>query len=277
MKDKNIDIKKLEYIENYFYDHHEDDFFYIVLHSLFNCISEEELQVLYFENARGNTELKKTIENYIVKRTTNEPKRQFEGVALTLLNIYQKQDFHTQVTIRTFLSQFIRTLSTKTIQQYFDLLIHSDRKYDRHRANEVADLIWNDEIEGLLIDNFHKYKDEYSLLPLINNLKEENLCQLIENYWTSEFPTQRIKSNIVKKISKLDIEYFPFLKERDILFYIQVLNIKKIKISDLEINKLLNTVNEDNKYYLIWTIGMTGEWKLITKYIGILINNGANR
>jgi hypothetical protein len=157
------------------------------------------------------------------------------------------------------------------------LLIHSDRKYDRNRANEVADLIWNDEIEGLLIDNFHKYKDEYSLLPLINNLKEENLCQLIENYWTSEFPTQRIKSNIVKKISKLDIEYFPFLKERDILFYIQVLNIKKIKISDLEINKLLNTVNEDNKYYLIWTIGMTGEWKLITKYIGILINNGANR
>ena len=267
MKDKNIDIKKLEYIEKYFYDHHEDDFLYIVLHSLFNCISEKELQVLYFENAKANTKLKKTIENYIVKKTTNEPKRQFENVALTLLNIYPEQDFHTQVTIRTFLSQFIRTLSTKAIQQYFDLLIHSDRKYDRHKANEVADLIWNDETEELLIDNFRKNKDEYSLLPLINNLDAENLCKLIENYWTIEFPSQRIKSNIIKKISKLNIKYFSFLKDRDISHYIQVLNLKKIKISDSEINNLINTVNVDNKYYLIWTIGLIGEWKLITKYI----------
>ena len=99
----NFDIKKLQYIENYFYEHVEDDFFYVVLHSLFNCITERELQVLYFEYAKGNPSLKKTIESYIIKRTTNEPKRSFENVALTLLNNYSEEDYHVQVTTRSIL------------------------------------------------------------------------------------------------------------------------------------------------------------------------------
>lgn len=261
------DIKKLQYIENYFFDHVEDDFFYIVLHSLFNCISETELQVLYFEYTKGNPALKKTIESYIIKRTTNEPKRNFENVALTLLNKYPEEDYQTQVTTRVFLSKFIRTLSTRTIQLYFDQLIQSNRKLDRHRANEVADLIWNDEIEGQLIDNFLKYQDERSLLPLIENLDEEILCLIVKNYWSKEFPSDRIKSKIARKISKLDIDFISFLKERDVSYYIYILNLKKIKISDSLIQQLVKTVNEENKYYLIWTIGMTRNWKQITKYI----------
>lgn len=263
-------IKKLQYIEDYFFNHVDENLSFVVLHSLFNCISEIELQVLYFEYAKYDHRLKKTIESYIVKRTTNEPKRSFENVALTLLHKYSDGDDYTQVTTRKFLSQFIRSLSTKTIRLYFDQLIYSTRKFDRHRANQVADLIWNDEIEGCLIDNFHKYQDEYSLFPLIENLDEQSLCLIIENYWTKEFPSARIKSKIVKKISKLDIDFVSFLKDLDISFYIQILNLKKIKISDSLIKELIKTVNEENKYYLIWTIGMSGNWKQITKYIEIL-------
>ena len=267
MTDNEVDRSKLEFIENYFYEHYNDDFFYVVLHSLFNCISDNELKVLYFENAKGNPTLKKTIESYIVKRTTNEPRRQFENIAKTLLSIYSEEEFQTQVTIRTFLSQFIRTLSKETVKHYFDLLIHSDKKYDRHRANQVADLIWNDEIEEYLTGNFNKYKDEYSLLPLIDNLDESKLCVLIENYWTQDFPSARLKSSIVKRIAKLDTEYLTFLKERDISFYIQALNIKKTRITEDEIKQLLKSATEENKYYLIWSLGMTGDWKETIKYI----------
>lgn len=275
MNEKLIDINKLEFIENYFYNHLEDDFFYIVLHSLFNCISELELQIFYFEYAKGNPALKKTIESYVLKRTSNEPKRQFNNVAITLLRNYTNEDYSTQTTTRTFLSQFIRTLPTETIQMFFDLLINSERKFDRHRANEVADLILTDEIKEKLLENFHKYNNEYSLLPLINNFDEEELCLIIEEYWTSEFPSPRIKREILKKLLKLELEYFSFLKERDISYYFQILNLKKIKITDKEINELLKSVTEENKFYLLWTIGMTGNWKQTTKYIE-KINKRAN-
>jgi hypothetical protein len=267
MTNREVDINKLEFIENYFYDHFNDDFFYIVLHSLFNCISDNELKVLYFENAKGNPVLKKTIESYIVKRTTNEPKRQFENIAKTLLSIYSEEEYQTKLTIRTFLSQFIRTLSNETVRQYFYLLVHSEKKYDRHRANQVADLIWDDEIEELLIENFNKYKDEYSLLPLIDNLKESKLCEQVEKYWTQDFPPARLKSSIIKRIAKLELDYLTFLNERDISFYIQVLNIKKIRIKEDEIELLLKSATEENKFYLIWTLGMTGDWEQTKKYM----------
>lgn len=262
-----MDKYKLEFIENYFYEHCEDEFIYIVLHSLFNCISDSELQILYFENAKGNPVLKKTIENYIVKRTTNEPKRQFDNIAKTLLNDYINQDYATQRTIRTFVSRFVRTLPKKTIQLFFDLLIFSERKLDRHVANEVADLILSDEVKEQLLTNFYKYQDEYSLLPIINNFESEELCLLIEQFWTSDFPSNRIKSTIIKKISELDIDCFSFLKENDIVFYYQLLNIKKIVVSEVEIKKLLKNVTEENQYYLLWTIGMSGNWKQTTKFI----------
>ena len=267
MTKRTIDFNKLEYIETYFYEYFGSDLFYIVLHSLFNCISEDEIQSLYFQNAKRNPAFKKTIESYIVKRTTNKPKRQFDNVAKSLLNDYINQDYHTQVTTRTFLAQFIRTLSKSTIQTYFDLLIISERKFDRHRANEVADLILSDEVKGQLIDNFYKYKDEYSLLPLINNLNDKDLCIIIEKYWTKGFPSARIKSDILKKISNLEINYFSFLKKRDVSYYLQTLNLKQIDISDIEIKKLIATATEENKSYLLWTIGMSGNWKQTIKYI----------
>jgi hypothetical protein len=276
MNNRTIDFKKLEFIESYFFEHCEDDFVYIVLHSLFNCLTEYEIQSLYFHNAKGNPTLKKTIESYIVKRTTNEPKRLFDNIAKSLLNEYINQDHQTQVTTRTFLAQFIRTLPKSTVQTYFDLLIVSERKYDRHRANEVADIIMSDEIIGQLIDNFYKYKDEYSLLPLINNLDGEDLCLMMEKCWTLDFPSARIKSTILKKISNLEIDYFSFLKDRDMSYYLQVLNLKQIRISDIQIKKLIGTATEENKYYLLWTIGMSGNWKQTIKYIEKL-NKWANR
>lgn len=262
-----MDLNKLEFIENYFYEHCEDDFLFVVLHSLFNCISNEELMIFYFHNAKGNAMLKKTIESYVVKRTTNEPKRQFNNIAETLLNNYTKENYQTQITTRKFVSQFIRTLPIKTVRQFFDIFINSERKYDRHRANEVSDLIWDDETEGILLDNFYKYLDEYSLLPLIKGLDSESLCRLIKKYWTPEFPSLRLKNSIVKKIYKLDVKYLSFLQKKDISFYVQALTLKRIKISDKEIKQLSKSMTDKNKYYLIWSFGMTGSWKQTVKYI----------
>ncbi len=252
-------MNKLDYIESYFCENYEDELVYVVVHSLLNCTSDEEILTLYFGNA-GNPELKKSIERYIVKRTDNEPRRKFDKIAKVLLHDYPNQDYKTQITIRVFLSKFIRSLPNDIIRVFYELLIVSDRKFDRHRANEVVDLIWDDEVEGTLIDNFSKYKDEYSLLPLVNNLESSSLCSLIKEHWTRDFPSLRMKSKIVKRIYKLNVDSLKFLKEIDVPFYVQALTLKKVKITKRESELLLDSLTEENKYYLIWSIGTTGDW-----------------
>lgn len=275
MEFKECNLEKLEFIENFFFDHCERvEYVYIVLHSLFNCISDNELCQLYFYNSKGDHSLKNSIESYIAKKATNNSKRNFEKIALSLLSQYNEQDSKSQTAIRKFLFKFIRTLNKKTVLIYFNTLIGSDRKYDRHSANQVADIIWNDEIEGILIDNFYKYEDEYSLMPLVQNLNDKELCRIIQNYLTPNFPSRRLKKTIIEKISNLSVKKLSFLVNNDPLLYIQLLNEKKFKITECEIKKILPNINDDFKYYLIWTIGLTGDWELTYKYLNkILLND----
>lgn len=65
-----MDINKLEFINEYFIDHADDELIFLNLHSLFNCLTEEEISHLYFVYAKSNPDLKKTLESYILKRTT---------------------------------------------------------------------------------------------------------------------------------------------------------------------------------------------------------------
>ncbi|MCE1164477.1 MAG: hypothetical protein LWX07_03635 [Bacteroidetes bacterium] len=230
-------------------------------------MTEEEIIVLYFQYSNSIPELKNTIGSYIAKRTMKEPIRQFDKFANILLDIYPELDFHARVKLRILLSGFIRSLPKRTIKRYFNLLINSERKFDRRRANEVADLIWDNEIEKHLINNFKKYEDDFSLLPLINNLSEDKLCSLINCYWENNFPSPRNKNDIIKKISKLDIDKLIFLREKDVAFYILALNTKKKIISDKEITRILPNINENNQIYFLWSISLANNWSRLINYI----------
>lgn len=262
-----MDTTRLDFIENYFFENADNFQVYIILHSLFNCITEEEITILYFRYAKGNPDLKRTIESYILKRTTNEPKRNFTKIGKKLLSDYPNKDFREQQSIRKFLSQFIRTLPLPVVKEYFDLLIDSERKWDRHQANNVSDLLWSDEVEGKLIDNFHKFKDEYSLLPLIENLNSVDLGNFITSIWSNNFPSARLKSKILKKVANSKFNNFAFLEDIDPTYYLQAITIRKETISDKLIKKLQRKLTDENKYYLIWCLSQTGDWKLVTKYL----------
>lgn len=262
-----MDIKKLEFINEYFFAHHGEQYLYVVLHSLFNCLSDEEVALLYFDYARGNPELQKSLESYIVKRTQKEPFRSFEYIAKSILHDYQNQPSDRQVRIRMFLSQFIRTLSISCITRYYSLLINSSKKYDRKKASDVADLIWSEEVERDLRKNFIQYYDEISLSPLVDNLNAVDLFHLVENIWTKEFPSARLKSKIIKKLSDLPLDDMSFILEVDPIFYIQVLTIKKQTLSETIINQLLDSIDDNQKSYLIWCIGTSGDWDLLIKYL----------
>jgi len=262
-----MDMTKLDFIDNYFLANADSSHVYIVLHSLFNCITEEEISILYFYYAKENPDLKRTIESYILKRTTNEPKRNFAKIGKILLSDYPKKEFREQQSIRKFLSQFIRTMPLPIIKEYFDLLIDSDRKWDRHQANNVADLLWNDEVERKLIDNFLKFEDDYSLLPLIKSLDPIDLGEFISSIWSKDFPSAKLKSQIVKKIANSKFDDLVFLEDIDPTYYLHAITIRRETISDVLITKLQKNLKEENKYYLIWCLSLTRDFKLITKYL----------
>lgn len=262
-----MDTSRLDFIDNYFFENAENDHKFIVLHSLFNCITEEEITTLYFHHARGNTDLKRTIESYILKRTTNEPKRSFAKIGKKLLADHPEKDFKEQQSIRKFLSQFIRTLPEPLIQEYFDLLISSERKWDRHSANNVSDLIWNEDVEGKVLDNFYKYQDEYSFLPLIKNLTPTELGTIAAKFWTKEFPSARLKSQILRKIAQSEFDNYSFLEKHDPTYFLQALTIRKKPITEKLIKQIQRKLTSDNKYFLLWCLSQTGNWKLVTKYL----------
>lgn len=262
-----MDTKKIEFVIDYFDSHHGDDFVYVIIHSLLNCLTEEEITFLYFNNDSSEKSLKKTIESYIGKRTSNEPKRSFDKIAKSLLKKWPEQSYREQLTTRTFLSTFIQSLPKSTVRTFFDLFINSERKHDRQKATSVAYLIWDDEIEGHLRANLKKYNDEGSLIHLIINLKGKDLCDLVRVIWKTNFPQPRIKSLISKQLENEPLDSIKFLEKIDPSYYIQILNKSGKKIGGETIKRLLKTMNEQNRNYIIWCLGLTGDWDLVTEQL----------
>jgi hypothetical protein len=271
-------VDKPEFISNYFFTHKGDDDIFLTLHALFNCMSEEEITRMYFDHCMANSDLKKTLENYITRRTVSEPRRYFDKVARRLMAAYQGEAYGAQLKIRVFLTGLIRSLPVQTIRIYFDLFIQSERIVDRRRAGGVADLILSDEVEGKLWDNFHRYKDEESLIPLVTCLSPDDLCRLMEKCWTLEFPSYKLKNVILSKITKSLPRRLAFLKEREPAYFLRAMAFKQIKVDAKILGQLGKTMTEEQKKFTVWYLGLTGDWRLVTKYIKTQqVNLNANR
>lgn len=260
-------MDKPEFVSDYFLTHKDDEDIFLTLHALFNCMSEEEITRMYFDHCAANSELKKTVENYINRRTVSEPRRYFDKVARRLLVEYPRETYSTQLKIRVFLTGLIRSLPVQTIRLFFDLFIESERIVDRRRAGAVADLILSDEVEGKLWDNFHRYNDEESLIPLVTCLSTDDLCQLMEKSWTLDFPSYRLKNIILSKIAKCLPIRLAFLKKREPAYFLRALAFRQTKVGPKIIGQLGKTMTEEQKKFIVWYLGLTGDWGLVTKYI----------
>jgi hypothetical protein len=197
----------------------------------------------------------------------SEPKRRFDQIARRLLAEYPAQPYESQLKNRVFLTGFIRSLPKQTIQIYFDLLIASERIVDRRRAGAVADLISSDEVEGKLWDNFHRYKDEESLIPLMNCLSEADLWQLMKKCWRAEFPSYRLENTQLSRINTIAVKELEFLKSRDPAYFIRAMAIKKGKVNARTIRQLVKMAKEEQKKFIVWYVGLTGNWDWVVKQI----------
>jgi len=264
------DLSKFAFIKQYFLDHENSKGCEVMVYSLLNCISEEEITVLYFDYTTDYTHFKDIVKNYIIQRATCEPIRAFNLLARRLLDIYVGEVYFKRLLIRKFLSQFIRATSTDIIKDYFDILSKSDMTVDRYIASKVADLLWSDEVKALLIANYHRKPDEYSVAPLIEWLEPELLCDLAKQYWTPTFPLLKQKKAILKRIIHLDDSYLSFLKERDPFSYLESLTMRNIGITEDDMSTIPQSLTEQEKNSLLWNLGLTGNWERMVKYLEII-------
>jgi len=256
-------------VTDYFLTHHEEEDIYLSLHALLNCLSEDEIGELYFEHCAVNPELKRSVESYIHRHSQTRPRRSFDKIARRLLAAYPKESYDFQIKVRVFLTGMVRNLSTQTIKTFFDLFITSQRVIDRRRAGEVADLIFSDEVEGKLWDNYYQHRDEESLIPLVRCLPPNDLCKHMKNCWTATFPSYRIKNQVIDKISAVEVTHLAFLKKRDPSYYVRAMVLKGRKVAAGPINRLKKTLPDDQQKFIVWYLGLTQNWDLVWKHLNL--------
>jgi len=260
-----MNTRRVEFILDYISNHADDEFFYLNLHSLFNCLSEQDISSIYFQYGREISLLRRTIESYVVKRTTSLPLRNFDSVALELIKSYPDTDPKSQVAIRVFVSQFIRSQSKSVVKAYFEVLIHSHKIVDRRRAGEVADLIWDEKVEEMILENFSKYGDEDSLTPLAQSLNIIGLNSLLKRHLTPSFPSYRLKAQIAKRLVKLPVADFEYVKETDPCYFTQLMATKRLKVDRATIKLLKEAMS--GSVYTVWYLGLAGEWNTLVAEI----------
>ena len=101
-------------------------------------------------------------------------------------------------------------------------------------------------------------------------LEKESLCILIQKYCSNDFPSLRLKNEIILRIYDLDEKFLLFLKDIDVSYYMRAISLKGVKISNEYIHQLYSLISDKNKYYFIWNLGLTGNWGQTTKYLELI-------
>lgn len=264
---KFMDTPRTAYISDYFYNNHTDDdffrdnFFYLKLHALFNCLTPSEIKTLYFKHSIHSDKFKGTLLNFIGRKSESYT-LDFSVIAKELIENYSSQPYSLQIAYRTFLSQIIQHLNKEIIRDYFNLFIKSERTNDRKKSYEVAKLLWAD-IEQTIWDNFYKFKDEGALTQIIENSESSDLVAQLKNLWSKDFPDNRLKKILIDKTHKEDIVYFEFLKNAEPTFFIQALIVRNQPVDKKLLHSITKKMKQEKNGFLFYYLGLAKDWDLL--------------
>ncbi len=266
-----MDTTYTKYISDFFYKHYNDDirlqdnFFYLKLHALFNCLTPFEIITLYFKHSVNGDKLRDVLLNFI-KKKAEAKSIDFSLIAKDLISDYVNQSYKLQITYRTFLSQVIQYLDKEIIKDYFYLFVKSKRKNDRKKAYEVAKFLWT-EVEELIWDNLNIFDDEEAIILIIQYSESSKIIEQFESIWFKDFTSNWTKKQLLVKTHLENIKHFSFLKEYEPTFYIQALVIRNKPISQKFLYSVINKMKEEKNYFLFYYLGLAKNWELLIESI----------
>ncbi len=262
-----MQTSKVIFISDYFFDKHTDDdffrdqFFYLKLHALFNCLTPPEIKTLYLKHSLHSKKFQSTLLNFI-GRGPYVSHNDFTSTARELLEEYTSQPYPLQIAYRRFLSLIIMSLDKEIIREYFNLFIKSERINDRKKAYEVADILWSD-VEEIIWDTFFEFGDIGALETVIKNATPHDIVTEIKRIWKKNFPDNRLKKLIIQKTSEEELGYFDFLKTFEPTFYIHVLLARNQKIDRRFLSSIVKEMKKTQNGFLFYYLGLAQEWDLL--------------
>lgn len=257
--------KKFEYIEILLKK--RDDVFLggsynLIIHSILNTFDLVELIDFYLP--LSDSELKRSIESNIYKRVvlTQKP----DNLYNILLEHLQETDYFQRQRIRKILMVLLPLLDQIYKRDFFNNFYNSKYSNDISSALTICSEIWDNNLNAMILNDYLKTGKEIYLKTFLQHGEIENILPHLDQIWEFE-PSNYLKMDIIRKLSKNHIDKFEFIRQVEPEKYLLAISLSDKVFDDETLVACLNDITEDLKPYGILSLGRLKKWELIEEEI----------
>ncbi len=175
-----------------------DTFRASLVHSLINCLSDQEFFSLWDSEYYADSSFRKLLIRNLEKRSNLKSDYFISKAKELFLNI-ESVSHKEFIKYRFFISSIISLCDNDFKLEFFQFFINSHRSVDRKQAIKVIDDIWDDEVSKTLKNKFEKYSDyEYLSLLMLNGEGDEIVDKIVDHHWDRSSPSYEFKIKIMK-------------------------------------------------------------------------------
>ncbi|MCW0481092.1 hypothetical protein [Gaoshiqia sediminis] len=257
--------KKIEYIENLLIK--RDDAFLggsynLIIHSILNTIDLAELIDFYL--LLPDSELKKSIESNIYKRVGLTVKA--DGLYDRLYKLLQNANYNQRQRIRKILMLLLPLLDNIYRRDFFNNFYNSMYSNDISSALTICSEIWDTDLNTQILNDYLKTKKEMYLKAFLVHGEIENLLPHLKQIWKFE-PTNYVKIDIIRKLSKKHIDKLEFIRNVEPEKYLLAMSLSDKEFDNESLIDCLNDIPEDLKPFGILSLSRMNKWELIEEEI----------
>ncbi len=189
-----------------------------------------------------------------------------------MLERVKVSNYLTRQRLRQLLEVMIPWLDAYRQLDYISYFLSSSYIYEQLSAIELAEKVWNEEIQQVLLDAYKNAQNHRILSVIILHTDAQHAIELIKEQWIVGIP----KALIVKFMSRLKgrtVEELDFLTSVDPANYIALLRHSKGNIDDKTLQECYYRIPKKSRPFALWNLGHLGKWDLIEGETGNFLSN----
>lgn len=242
------------------------------IYALYLATSMGELCTQYFKYINDTGTRNEIIRHIKIKKDKKDnaiPK----AFINKLLAEFKTSSKSRRLSLGTSLKELQEYLTTTQLKEFIECQILSESVLDRKRAYVAASQKYDNEIDGLLWESWHKYNDNNCMFVLANNTNVQKLAENFDSIWKSENVKFYIRNNVLKRVAKLDFDKVAFLKEEKPISYLSACVAAGKQISDYEAISIVKSCDSIGSLgYSLWCLGMLGKHKALYEVLSDIKN-----
>ncbi|MFC3563154.1 hypothetical protein [Pedobacter jamesrossensis] len=233
----------------------------ILEHSVLNTVDLFELTKIYLHREPHN----KLIVSNILKRFSGN--NQCVLIYDYVFDTLKSAGYTNRLRYRKILEHILVDLDETYKLEFFSYFFRSKYVYEIKGALKIARLVWNMDLETMLVDNYAKTKNIDVLITLIDMSNSGEVYNFIKNAWTIKTPNY-LKAKFVGKLRDgAELKNILFLKDIDPGNFLSLLKFTSENIDDKMLMECYENVPEKYKPFAIWNLSRLGKWNLIKPLI----------